>query len=135
MERRHTEELQRAELLQAEEEYRRRERETWERQREEDNKRWETLFTQQQEQFCLFREHTAREMEQKDKELEEKALRSVRMPKLKEADDIESFLLAFERQMLTQGPAKNKWITHLVPLLSGKALKAYTGQQPKTMTL
>ena len=29
--------------------------------------------------------------------------------------------------MLTQGPPKNKWVTHLVPLLSGKALKAYTG--------
>ena len=137
-ERRHVEEVQRAELQRveeerraaerlAEEEYRRTERETWERQRQEDNNRWETLFTQQQEQFKLFKEHTEREMEQKDKELEEKALRSIRMPKLKEADDIESFLLAFERQMLTQGPRKNKWVTHLVPLLSGKALKAYTG--------
>lgn len=66
-------------------------------------------------------------MEHKNKELEERALRSIRMPKWKEADDIESFLLAFERQMLTQGPPKNKWVTHLVPLLSGKALKAYTG--------
>ena len=65
-------------------------------------------------------------MAQKDKKLEEKAIRSLRMVKLKDADDIESFLLAFERQMLTQGPAKNKWVTHLVPLLSGKALKAYT---------
>ena len=29
--------------------------------------------------------------------------------------------------MLTQGPPKNKWVIHLVPLLSGIALKAYTG--------
>ena len=141
-ERRHEEERHRAEIQLAEEErraaeeqkrqadeeeHRRREKEAWLQQREEDNKRWETLFRQQQDQFQLFREHTEREKEQRDREFEEKAHRSIRMPKLKEADDIESFLLAFERQMLTQGPPQRKWVTHLVPLLSGKALKAYTG--------
>ena len=141
-ERRHEEERHRAEIQLAEEErraaeeqkrqadkeeQRRREKEAWLQQREEDNKRWETLFRQQQDQFQLFREHTEREKEQRDKEFEEKAHRSIRMPKLKEADDIESFLLAFERQMLTQGPPQRKWVTHLVPLLSAKALKAYTG--------
>ena len=126
-ERQHAEEERRVAERQAEEEHRRLEKEVWEKQREDDNKRWEILFNQQQEQFRLFKEHTEREMEHKDKELEERALRSIRMPKWKEADDIESFLLAFERQMLTQGPPKNKWVTHLVPLLSGKALKAYTG--------
>ena len=113
--------------LAEEERHRQLEREALERQRADDNKRWETLFSQQQEQFRMFREHAEKETEQREKEFEEKALRSLRMPKLKEADDIESFLLAFERQMLTQGPPKRKWVTHLVPLLSGKALKAYTG--------
>ena len=92
------------------EEHRRREKEAWLQQREEDNKRWETLF---RHQFQLFREHTERKKEQRDKEFEEKAHRKIRRPKLKEADDIESFPLAFERQMRTQGPPQSKWVTHL----------------------
>ena len=42
-------------------EERRLEKKIWLRQREEDNKRWETLFHQQQEQFRMFREHAERE--------------------------------------------------------------------------
>lgn len=45
-------------------------------------------------------------------------------------DDIEHFLIAFERNAIQQEWHKNTWCTQLAGLLSGKALSAYCSVDP-----
>ena len=49
----------------------------------------------------------------------------VRPSKLTDSDDIEAYLLTFERMMLAYGVEKAHWVVRLAPQLSGKAQQAY----------
>ena len=49
----------------------------------------------------------------------------VKVAKLAETDDIEGYLLTFERQMVVYGVDKSRWAFILAPQLTGKAQKAY----------
>ena len=49
----------------------------------------------------------------------------VRPSKLTSSDDIEAYLLTFERMMISYGVEKAHWVVRLAPQLSGKAQQAY----------
>ena len=49
----------------------------------------------------------------------------VKVAMLAETDDIEGYLLTFERQMIAYGVDKSRWAFILAPQLTGKAQKAY----------
>ena len=44
---------------------------------------------------------------------------------LQEGEDIECFLVTFERTMVMQNIEKDKWVQHLLPILTGIAQEAY----------
>ena len=49
----------------------------------------------------------------------------VRPSKLTSSDDIEAYLLTFERMMISYRVEKAHWVVRLAPQLSGKAQQAY----------
>ena len=51
--------------------------------------------------------------------------RSLKMPFLKDDDDIETYLCTFERIATTNKWNEMSWVTRLAPLLTGKAREAY----------
>ena len=51
--------------------------------------------------------------------------KSLKMPYLKEDEDIETYLCTFERIAVTNKWSKDSWATRLAPLLTGKAREAY----------
>lgn len=50
----------------------------------------------------------------------------VKLPKLEESQDIDVFLRSFEKLAALHKWDKSEWAIHLVPLLTGKALEAYS---------
>lgn len=50
----------------------------------------------------------------------------VKLPKLEEGQDIDVFLRSFEKLAALHKWDKSEWAIHLVPLLTGKALEAYS---------
>uniref|UniRef100_A0A8W8HLS0 CCHC-type domain-containing protein n=1 Tax=Magallana gigas TaxID=29159 RepID=A0A8W8HLS0_MAGGI len=50
----------------------------------------------------------------------------VKLPKLEEGQDIDVFLRSFEKLATLHKWDKSEWAIHLVPLLTGKALEAYS---------
>ena len=50
---------------------------------------------------------------------------------LKGSDNIEHYLLAFERAATTARVKRDVWVVKLVPFLTGKALAAYANMAPE----
>lgn len=50
----------------------------------------------------------------------------VKFPKLEEGQDVDVFLRSFEKMAALHKWDKSEWAIHLVPLLTGKALEAYS---------
>lgn len=49
----------------------------------------------------------------------------LKLTKLSESEDIEAYLITFERMMEVYEIAKEKWTFQLAPLLTGKTQQAY----------
>jgi hypothetical protein len=79
------------------------------------------------------REVRLKELEFKEKELSQGAnqvytsdkLKS-KLPKFKEGDDPDVYLKSFERLLVLNKVLKRKWALRLIPLLTGKALEAFS---------
>jgi hypothetical protein len=79
------------------------------------------------------REVRLKELEFKEKELSQGAnqvhssdkLKS-KLPKFKEGDDPDVYLKSFERLLVLHKVHKREWALRLIPLLTGKALEAFS---------
>jgi hypothetical protein len=79
------------------------------------------------------REFRLKELEFREKELSQGAnqlhssdkLKS-KLPKFKEGDDPDVYLKSFERLLVLHKVHKREWALHLIPLLTGKALEAFS---------
>jgi len=58
----------------------------------------------------------------------------VKLTKLTDSDDIESYLTTFERMMTAYNVPNSRWAFKLAPQLSGKAQKAYAAMESEQAT-
>ncbi|KAI2647891.1 Zinc finger protein 446 [Labeo rohita] len=56
------------------------------------------------------------------------------LPKLQDEDNIENYLITFERLAQVYGWPKDDWAVHLIRLLKGKSRTAFVAMSPATMT-
>ena len=86
--------------------------------REREMERRVCEMKEQMEAMCKMMEHSGRSKTHPGEAL-------VKVAKLAETDDIEGYLLTFERQMVAYEIEKTRWAFILAPHLTGKAQKAY----------
>ena len=91
--------------------------------REHDMDRRVSEMKEQMEAMYKFTERSGKNKSQRGEAL-------VKVAKLSDTDDIEGYLLTFERQMAAYEIEKSHWAFILAPQLSGRAQKAYMAMAP-----
>ena len=121
------EERERRERETAEE--RARQREESVRQREESEGRIAEMRRQMERLQEMFHEQSSTAAPVRERR---STAESIKVTRLKEEDDIESYLTTFERIMAANEVGRDRWSFHLAPNLTGKAQQALPPEDAKT---
>ena len=105
-----------------------RQREESVRQREESERRIAEMRRQMERLQEMFHEQSSTAAPVKERR---SAAESIKVTRLTEEDDIESYLTTFERIMAANEVGRDRWSFHLAPNLTGKAQQAYTALPPE----
>ena len=109
------------ELLKAWKEEREEDKRRYEEEREEDKRRYEQQLQEQENRF----EQLVQGLTERRPHRVEVGPESLKLTKLAEGDDIEAFLMTFERAVEAHGVDRDKRAAILAPQLTGKARLAY----------
>ena len=103
------------------------ERSRSDRQREDSEVRITEMRRQMERLQDMFTEHSAATVSARGRSTAE----PIKLTRLTDADDIESYLTTFERIMAANEVSRERWSFQLAPHLTGKAQQAYAALPPE----